>query len=287
MKNAVLVSLLILVSLFSTQNAHAVENREFWNCAVAVAGFDFTVILAESTCAIAISAPTLPTVTACFGAVGVSAIAAAHAYLTCDEFLESQSCEEGPRSGNERTECSDSPILLDLDRNQFHLAGGPALFDIDSDGNVEAVTWVPPNSRDAFLFLDRNGNGVADNGLELFGTSTLLVNGDRAENGYEALTEFDLRENGGFEDGVIDELDSIFAELRVWIDDNADGVSEQGETMSLAEAGVLALETDYRESPRTDSFGNEFRYVGKGSILKNGKAKEMWTTDVFFKILAD
>ena len=194
-------------------------------------------------------------------------------------------CENG--SGDEgEEECDESPILLDLDRNGFHLSGGPATFDIDSDGQLESVTWVSPNTRDAFLYLDRNGNGIADSGLELFGNRTRLANGEFARHGYHALREFDRRENGGNRDRVIDSSDSIFADLRIWIDDNADGICEVHETMSAAEAGVLSLNLEFRRSRRTDSHGNRFRYISRGRIEVNGESKTMRTTDVFFRILA-
>ena len=137
------------------------------------------------------------------------------------------------------------------------------------------------------MYLDRNGNGVVDDGSELFGDWTILYNGDLAENGYEALAEFDLVEYGGNQDGVIDVADLIFSDLKVWIDSNANGAYEHLESQSLAEAGVLSLGLDYRESRRTDSHGNIFRYIGTGVIEVNGKAKRMSTTDVFFRILAE
>ena len=194
-------------------------------------------------------------------------------------------CENG--AGNEgEEECDESPILLDLDRNGFHLSGGPATFDIDSDGQLESVTWVSPNTRDGFLYLDRNGNGIVDSGLELFGNRTLLANGEFARHGYQALREFDRRRNGGNRDRVIDSSDSIFTDLRVWIDDDANGICEVHETLSVAEAGVLSLNLNFRRSRRTDSHGNEFRYISRGRIEVNGKSKRMKTTDVFFRILA-
>lgn len=198
-----------------------------------------------------------------------------------------------PNSPNSCAVCSaecdepTSPILLDLDRNQFHLSGGPVLFDIDADGQLETVTWVSPGTQDAFLYIDHNGNGVVDNGSELFGDSTILFSGNLAENGYEALAEFDLSENGGNADGIVDAADSIFSDLKVWIDSNANGVHEHLESQSLAEAGVLSLSLDYRESRRTDSHGNKFRYIGTGVIEVNGRATVFSTTDVFFRILAE
>lgn len=204
---------------------------------------------------------------------------------TCVDGPDPDAPEMGEEGEVECTEPDPSPILLDLDRNQFHLSGGPVLFDIDADGQFETVSWVAPDTQDAFLFLDRNGNGIVDDGSELFGNATLLFSGQQAEHGYEALAEFDQLENGGSEDGVIDSADSVFADLRVWIDEDANGICDENEPLSLAEANVLSLDLNYHESPRIDGYGNEFRYISRGSMEVNGKRKEMWTTDVFFQRL--
>lgn len=68
---------------------------------------------------------------------------------------------------------------------------------------------------DGFLVLDRNGNKNIDNGSELFGDSVIMANGNRSSSGFEALSELD--EN---EDGVINEDDAVFGDLRVWVDAN-------------------------------------------------------------------
>ena len=155
----------------------------------------------------------------------------------------------------------------------------------DADGVDEPLTWVSPGELDGFLYLDRNNNGVVDDGSELFGNATVLFDGSRANHGYQALAEFDIPENGGVADGVIDDADSVFSDLRVWIDANADGQFEAYESLSMSEAGVIKIELDFMELPRTDSYGNEFRYIGRAWIEDGGQVVKVWTTDVFFKML--
>jgi hypothetical protein len=86
------------------------------------------------------------------------------------------------------------------------------------------------------LVLDRDHDGQITDGSELFGTSTRLANGDKAANGYAALRQYDA--NG---DGVVDSKDAVYADLRVWVDSNSDGISQAGELKTLASVGVASI----------------------------------------------
>lgn len=177
------------------------------------------------------------------------------------------------------------PILIDLDNDGFHLAGlnDAVTFDLDADGQPNRISWTAFGTGDAFLVFDRNGNGVIDNGRELFGNATLLASGVPAPNGYEALIEFDDSTLGGNGDSVISPLDSVWELLQVWTDRDHDGISDAGELESLATAGVAEFDTRYKRSNKSDEHGNLFRFKSKAMVTNaKGRLRQSVTYDVFF-----
>ena len=126
-----------------------------------------------------------------------------------------------------------SPILID-----FGGAGAPELtsetspegsvgFDLAGNGRKQQIQWVA-GGRQGWLCEDVNHDGRITSGLELFGTAGGYVNG------WEKLA---LRDRD--HDGVV--CGAELEGLSVWVDRNGDGVTDPGELVSAAAAGVEAI----------------------------------------------
>lgn len=151
------------------------------------------------------------------------------------------------------------PLVLDLDGDGIetiaHDKLNKAVFDFDGDGIANATGWV--HKDDGILVLDRNKDGIINDGREVFGDSTILSSGKTARHGYEALADLDTDGNG-----KIDVLDERFAELKVWRDLNADGISDAGELFGLEALGIKSLNTDYQDVDRNLSGNNKLTQLG-------------------------
>ena len=161
-----------------------------------------------------------------------------------------------------------SPLILDLDGDGVEttsLALGTH-FDHDANGFAEATGWV--GTDDGLLVLDRNANGVIDNGHELFGNNTPLPDGSYAADGFAALAALDA--NG---DGRINASDPAYAQLRIWRDANGNALTDTGELRTLSAAGVASIATACQPLHAIESNGNEHlqtgTYTTAGGLTRN------------------
>ena len=118
------------------------------------------------------------------------------------------------------TEETRSPLAIDLDGDGVETISvdNGVYFDHDGNGFAEKTGWIGKD--DGILVRDLNNNGQIDNGSELFGNQTILSNGEKAANGFEALADLDSNR-----DGVFDGDDEAFGEIKVWQDLNQNGVA--------------------------------------------------------------
>jgi hypothetical protein len=182
------------------------------------------------------------------------------------------SCQEGHGA--------DSPIVINLSKGGYHLSGAedPVLFDISATGQAFRIGWTAAGADEAFLCLDRDGDGTITNGAELFGNATPLHTGQRASNGFVALAEFDDNH-----DGIIDNNDAVWDSLLLWTDRNHDGISQPSEIVKINSISVLAIAVNYHWSGRRDVSGNTFRFESTVWISNGkGQATVQPVYDVFF-----
>jgi len=176
------------------------------------------------------------------------------------------------------------PITIDLSGQGYDLtsAQNGVKFDFFATGKLVQMSWTAKGWNGGFLALDRNGNGKIDNGTELFGnvTSQPSPPAGKQRNGFVALAVFDQPANGGNGDGVIDQHDSIYSKLVVWVDTNHNGISEPGELIPLKQAGIQSISLKYDKSPWTDVYGNKFRY--RASMVRSAPIipAQQWIYDV-------
>jgi hypothetical protein len=96
------------------------------------------------------------------------------------------------------------PLVLNFDGQGVQFTAEPFQFDLNTDGIQEKISFLKQGS--GFLVLDKNNDGIVNDGSELFGPAT--------NNGFMELKAFDQDQNDW-----IDENDPIFYQLQVWTKD--------------------------------------------------------------------
>lgn len=157
------------------------------------------------------------------------------------------------------------PLVINYQGNAAALTQKAYAFDLNSDGNPEDISFLKPGS--GFLALDENGDGIINNGNELFGAET----GD----GFAELSAYD--EDGN---GWIDEGDAVYNRLQIWCKD------EQGADtlLALGQAGVGAIYLGNigTQFSITDNSNNDLGYVRSSGLFlrENGSVGSVQQVDL-------
>ncbi len=135
------------------------------------------------------------------------------------------------------------PLVINIGDGVTEISDQTFTFDLDADGKEEEIKSLGQGA--GFLAYDKNGDGIINDGSELFGAKT----GD----GFGELQKYD---SDG--DGWIDEDDEIFDKLKVW----CRGEDGKDTLMTLKEADVGAIYLGKAETDFT-SQGNDFAVNGR------------------------
>jgi hypothetical protein len=168
-----------------------------------------------------------------------------------------------------------TPIVLDLngDGVQTLSLSQNIAFDIMASGQKVKTGWV--SAADGLLAMDRNQDGLINDGSELFGSATRLTDGSRAKDGYQALAQLDSNH-----DGQIDKSDAAFGALDVWVDANSDAVSQSSEIHTLASLGITSLSLT---TTAGDAL-NQGNILGLNSTYQTSDGSTHAASDVWFAV---
>lgn len=134
------------------------------------------------------------------------------------------------------------PLVINLNSTSAHVTDQEFYFDLDADGTLDHISNLASGS--GFLALDKNGDGIINDGNELFGTKS----GD----GFADLAAYDEDHNGW-----IDENDAIFDKLQIWTKDS----NGKNVLCALGKAGIGAIylgnaQTDFSLNSAKDNSTN-------------------------------
>lgn len=149
------------------------------------------------------------------------------------------------------------PLVINFNGNPAEVTDQKIFFDIDGDGKKEKVSKLAEGS--GYLALDKNGDGIINDGTELFGP--------QSGNGFADLAAYD--EDGN---GWIDEADSIWSRLRIWCQDG----EGNGSLYKLSDKGVgaICLENAATDFTLKDADNQTNGYIRSTGIFlyENGNA---------------
>ncbi len=164
------------------------------------------------------------------------------------------------------------PLVISLDGNPASVSDQKWKFDIDGDGAKDGISLLSKGS--AFLAYDKNQDGKINDGKELFGATS--------GNGFGELAAYD--EDGN---GWIDENDSIFDKLSIWVKDD----TGSDKLMGLKQANVGAiyltnLSTEFAlKSEKDNTYNAQVRRSGM-YLTEDGMANTIQQLDMVNSLIS-
>jgi len=146
------------------------------------------------------------------------------------------------------------PILVDLNGDgkiETTTVEDGINFDHQKDDFAEKTSWV--SKEDGILAIDKNNNGIIDNGSEIFGDNYVKNNGQKATSGFDALRDLDSNN-----DGIISAEDSEFNNIKI--------LKGDGSLISLEEAGIVSINLNSVNKNTVDKNGNTL--VSQGTFVR-------------------
>ncbi len=142
------------------------------------------------------------------------------------------------------------PLIINFSDQPMSLSSETMEFDLNMDGEVDNIATLSEGA--AFIALDKNNNGIIDDGSELFGAQT----GD----GFAELAQYDDNQ-----DGYINNKDKIFSQLLLW----QPGTDKEISKLSDSSVDTLALQTVNTEFTFKDANNNTLGQMRKSSVYAN------------------
>lgn len=134
------------------------------------------------------------------------------------------------------------PLVINLDTDMAQVSDQKFFFDLDQDGTEEEISSLQSGS--GFLALDLNGDGVINDGGELFGT--------KSGNGFEDLAKYDSDGNGW-----IDEADDVWKKLLIWTkDENGNDKLYHLSDLGVGAIGLGNVSTQFALNSEKDNQNN-------------------------------
>ncbi|MEC3863369.1 calcium-binding protein [Mesobacterium sp. TK19101] len=164
----------------------------------------------------------------------------------------------------------DDPLVIDLDGDGLETLSiyqSGVHFDMGDDLFGERTGWLKGD--DGFLVRDVNDNGRIDDVSEMFGGQT--------GRGFDDLAVFDQAAHGGNGDGRITAADAIWSDLLIWRDSNEDGVTDDGELLTLDQLGIVSFDLNATDLAITQPQGNEV-LANAGVTFADGRIVNMFET---------